>query len=436
MPNYLLIKNGTIFTHNKTIYNMDLLIEDDKIVEMQANISAGDNCDIIDASGMYIVPGLVDMHCDICEPGFNYKEDYESAGDSAIAGGFTSITCNPNSSPVIDNKAVVEYVSSKANSECDVHVYPYGSFTVGCLGKEITEVGEMQLAGAVAVSDGDLAIQDISIMKNIFQYCSMFDIPLIVHCEDTKLSNGSIVNDGMIATQLGLDGAPSSAETTALARNVLLAEEFNAHLHVCHISTKRSLDIIRMAKKNGIKVTSETSPQYFTLDETAVTGFNSLAKVNPPLRRKEDVEEIIKGIADGTIDVISSDHKPNTIDSKDVEFELASHGISSFETAFSLAYTHLVDKKYMTMETLIERMSFKPSQILTLNKGKIGLDQVADLVIFDPNQEFIVDSSKFQSKANYSPYDGKLLKGLIKYTLVAGKKYEVNIDARIQREEE
>jgi len=436
MINTLLIKNGTIFTHDKTIYNMDLLIEGDKITAIEANIIPGDNWPVIDATGLYIIPGLVDMHCDLCEPGYDYKEDYESAGESAINGGFTTLTNNPNTDPVIDNKAIVEYVLTKSKKECPVNVYPYGSLTKGCNGNEIAEIGEMQLAGIVAASDGDNAIENTSLLKSILQYCSMFDIPIILHNEDQSLSNGHGVNDGLISTQLGILGAPEVAETVALSRNLLLAEAYNVHLHVCHISTKRSVELIRSAKKNGVKVTAETSPQYFTMDETSLLDFNAYGKVNPPLRTKDDVQAILKGISDGTIDVISSDHKPDTIDSKDIEFELASYGISSFETAFSLAYTRLVDTKLITMEQLVQKMSYKPSQILAIPKGKIALDAVADLVIFDPNASFLVEARNFESKANYSPYDGMILKGLIKYTIVGGKKYNANTDVVVLSSDE
>lgn len=426
MHNYLIIKNGTIFTHDKTIYNMDILIEENKIAAIETNIDPGDNCHVIDASGMYIIPGLVDMHCDICDPGYDYKEDYASAGESAINGGFTTITSSPKTDPVTDNKAIVEYIISKSKTECLVNVYPYGALTKGCNGADIAEIGEMQIAGVVAVSDADEPIQNNTLLKSIFQYCSMFDIPIILHSEDLSISHGHGVNDGLVSTQIGLIGASELAETIALSRNILLAEVYKVHLHVCHISTKKSVELIRSAKKNGVKITAETSPQYFTLDETSVLGFNSFSKVNPPLRTEEDVKAVIKGIVDGTIDVISSDHKPNTINSKEIEFELASFGISSFETAFSLAYTKLVDTNLITMEQLVHKMSYKPAQILSIGKGRIGLDVVADLVIFDPNASYLVESRNFKSKANYSPYDGMVIKGLIKNTIVGGKKYDTN----------
>ncbi len=416
----LLIKNGTIVTHDKTIYNMDILIENGKIFDIDTNITL-ENCNIIDAKNMLIIPGLVDMHCDIGEPGFEYKENLITAGNSAAKGGFTSITCNPNTLPVIDNKTVVEYILSRSKSDCIVNVYPYGSMTKECLGIELAEIAEMQIAGVVAISDGDKAIQDNAVAYKIFRYASMFDLPVITHCEDKSISNNSGVNGGYISTFLGLKSAPKSAETIMLTRNILLAMEFNVPLHITHVSTGESVRLIRLAKKNGAVITAETSPQYFILDEKNVLNYNTMAKFNPPLRKKEDIEEIIKGIKDGTIDVISSDHQPNTIDSKRLEYDLASFGIPSFETAFPLAYTYLVDKGFITLETLIDRMSTKPAQILGINKGKITVGLDADLVIFNPDLSTTIHSKEFLSKAKYSIFNDTEVSGCIVNTIINGK---------------
>lgn len=417
----LLIKNGTIYTHNKTIYNQDILIEADRIVKIDANIP-DDNYEVIDATDLYIIPGLIDMHCHIQDPGFDYKETIYTAGQSALYGGFTTITCNPDLEPCIDNKAIVEFLVSKTRKDCAVHVAPYGSLTQKCKGERIAEIGEMQLAGIAAVSDGDIAIQDAYVMKNLFQYCSMFGMPIITHCEETSLSNDNIINEGAISTYLGISGAPISAETIHVMRNLLLAEEFNAKLHITHVSTAKSVELIRSFKRQGMKVTCETSPHYFTLNEEAAMGYNTMVKVNPPLRTEADVAAIIKGLQDGVIDTISSDHRPDTIDSKDTEFDLASYGISSFETAFSVAYTYLVVAGYLTLEQLVEKMSYKPSRILTLNKGVVNVGAIADLMIFNPTEDYLVNAKEFKSKARYSPYDGMALNGLIKYTIVDGKK--------------
>lgn len=420
--NKILIRKGTIFTHDKTIYNMDILIDDGKIVAIDTHIKE-DDCDIIEAEGYYIIPGLVDMHCELCEPGLNYRESFETAGSSAIAGGYTAITCNPMTDPIIDNRTVVEYV---VNKRCPVAVYPYGALTKGNRGEEVTEIGEMQMQGVVAVSDGDHSIQDSRVIKTVFQYASMFDMPIILHCEDHSLSEGNGINEGFIATQLGLIGSLVAAESIMVAKYIAIAKELNVRIHLAHISTKDSVDFIRSAKKSGFKLTAETSPQYFSLTEEAVLGYNTYAKVNPPLRTAADVKAIIMAIADGTIDVISSDHQPHNVDSKEVEFSLASNGISAFETALPVAYTYLVKPGHITMETLVERMSKKPSDLLTINKSKIAVGAVADLVIFDPEGDYKVDAQKFRSKGKHSPYHHMTLKGLVKYTFVDGMKVLVN----------
>ncbi len=419
------IKNGTIFTHDKTIYNMDILIEDGKITSIDNNISAEDHCDVVDAEGMYVIPGLIDMHCELCEPGYDFRETMETGGTSAICGGFTALTQLPNTNPVVDNKTVVEYIVSKSKTECALPIYPYGALTMGCEGKEMAEVGEMQIRGIIAVSDGDKCVQDSWLAKTTFQYAAMFDMPIILHSEDTALSEEAGVNDGYIATQMGLVGAPVSAESMMVARHLLLAEEFNIKIHLCHISTGASVELIRQAKKRGMRVTAETSPQYFSLTEESALNYNSLAKVNPPLRCAEDVSAVIEGIKDGTIDVISSDHKPNTIDSKEVEFDLASYGISSFETALPVSYTYLVKPGHIDMERLVHMTSTKPSELLSINRSRLAVGSLADLTIIAPEENYVVDASKFQSKARYSPYNGKELFGKVKYTFVEGKKYDL-----------
>lgn len=416
----ILIRKGTIVTHDKTIFNQDILVIDGKIVKIATDIEEDEGCHVINAKGKYVLPGLVDMHCEICDPGYDFREEFESVGAAAIEGGYTSITCNPNTDPVIDNKAVVEYVLSKAKEQCPVNVYVYGAFTDNCQNEHLSEIGEMQLAGISAISDGDVPVQNSTIMRNILEYSKMFEMPVILHNEDVKLSHNSGVTEGEVSTQLGLIGAPFCSETTMVSRNILLAAEFGARIHLSHISTKMSVQLIKEAKKNNVKVTAETSPQYLSLNHEAVYGFNSMAKLNPPLRKREDVEFIKKAVADGTIDVISTDHKPNTIDSKTVEFELASFGMPGLETALSVVYTELVATKVIDMQTLVERMSFRPSTILTLNKGRIAKEAEADLVIFDPEVSYVVDSSKFKTKAKYSPYEGKTLKGLVTHTIIGG----------------
>ncbi len=425
LTNRTLIKNGIIVTHDKTIFNKDILIENDVIARIDTKIEEAENMEIIDARDCYIMPGLIDLHCHIQDPGYDYKETVASAGQSAIHGGYTTITCNPNTLPCIDNKAIVEYILSKTKFETPVNIVPYGSMTVGCKGEKLAEIGEMQLAGVAAISDGDLAVQDNRLMRTILDYCSMFDIPVITHCEDKSISNGNIINEGMVSANLGLRGAPQSAEALHVMRNILLAEETGAKLHLTHISTAKSVSLIRHFKRQGLKITCETSPQYFTMNEEANMGYNTLTKVNPPLRTEEDIRAIIKGLQDGVIDTISSDHCPDTIDSKEFEFEIASSGMSSLETSFALSYTYLVEAGYMSLEDLVNKMSLKPAQILTLNKGRIVEGAVADLFIMDPNEDYFIEAKKFKSKARYSPYDGLTVKGVIKYTIIDGNTFLV-----------
>lgn len=414
--NKVLIRKGTIFTHDKSIYDMDILIEDG-IIKAIENTIKEEGCTIIEAQGQYVIPGLVDMHCELCEPGMDYRESFETAGSSAIAGGYTAITCNPMTEPIIDNRTVVEYV---VNKHCPVKVYPYGALTKGNEGKEVTEIGEMQIQGVVAVSDGDISIQDSRVIKTVFQYAAMFDMPIILHCEDSALSHANGVNEGFIATQLGLVGSLVAAESIMVAKYIAIAKELGVRIHLAHISTKDSVDFIRTAKKSGVKITAETSPQYFSLTEDAVLDYNTYAKVNPPLRSEADVKAIIMAIHDGTIDVISSDHQPHNVDSKEVEFDLASNGISAFETALPVAYTYLVKPGHITMEELVRLMAKKPADLLSIDRPKLAVGAKADLVIFDPEGDYYVDARQFKSKAKHSPYHKMTLKGLVKHTFVDG----------------
>jgi dihydroorotase len=421
----LLIKNGTVYTNNQLLHNTDILIVNGKIREINNNINT-ESYYTIDATNKIIIPGLIDMHCEVCEPGYEHRENLITASLSAAKGGFTSITCNPNTSPVIDNKTVVEYINSKAKTDSIVNLLPYGSLTKDAQGKELVEYGEMQLSGIVAFSDGDKAIQDNKLVKKIFRYISMFEMPIIMHCEDTSLSNDSGINEGLMATSLGLKGFPVVAETLHLARNILLAKEYNVPLHIAHVSSKNSVELIRAAKKIGVNITAETSPAYFILDESSVNGYNTFTKLSPPLRTKEDIESIVEGLKDGTIDVISSDHKPNTIDSKLVEFDMATFGMSSFETAFKLAYTYLVKTKQLTLIQLIEKMSCNPAKILGITKGKICVGYDGDLVIIDSNNSHTIKSINFLSKAKYSPFDNYEVDVDILNTIINGRSYSHN----------
>jgi len=416
-----LIKGGFIIDPKSGKNGLfDIIIDKGKIVEVGNDLEFTTG-DIVDVTGKYIIPGLVDAHCHLREPGFEYKEDIETGTQSAAVGGFTSIACMPNTNPVIDNESVVKNIINRAKQDGFVNVYPIGAITKGQAGEELSEIGELKFAGAVAVSDDGKPVKKASIMKKALQYASMFDITVISHCEDLDIAEDGYMNEGYQSTVMGLKGIPSAAEEVMVARDLILAEYTNAPIHIAHVSTELSVDLIRNAKKRGVKVTCETCPHYFVLTEDACEGFNTLAKVNPPLRTAKDVNAIIEGLRDGTIDIIATDHAPHHIDEKNVEFAAAANGMVGFETALPLAITYLYKAGVLTLEQIVEKMCINPSKILGLNKGSLEVGKAADITIIDVDEDVIVDTAKFKSKSKNSPFNGYKLKGAIYYTIVNGK---------------
>jgi dihydroorotase len=417
----LLIKNGHVIDAKSGLDAvLDLLAVDGKITEIAKGIEE-DGCEIIDAKGLYVIPGLVDAHCHLRDPGFEYKEDIESGTRSAAKGGFTSIACMPNTNPVTDSEAVIKYIMNKAKQDGYVNVFPIGAITKGQKGEELAEIGEMKFAGAVAVSDDGKPVKSSSLMKKALQYASMFDITVISHCEDLDLAEEGVMNEGYTSTILGLKGIPAAAEETMVARELILAEYTGVPLHIAHVSTALSVELIRNAKKRGVKVTCETCPHYFSLTEEACIGYDTSAKVSPPLRTAKDVKAVIEGIADDTIDIIATDHAPHHADEKNVEFSLAANGLVGFETAVPLAVTHLIKPGIISMKKLVEKMSLNPARILSINKGSLEPGSTADITIIDINEETTIDVSKFQSKSKNSPFDGLKLSGTVRTTIVDGK---------------
>jgi len=415
-----LIKDGHVIDVKTGINGIyDILIEDGKIAEIGNGLEIT-NGDLIDASGKYVLPGLVDAHCHLRDPGFEYKEDIESGTSSAAMGGFTSIACMPNTNPVIDNESVIRYVMNTSKQDGLVNVFPIGAITKGLKGEELAEIGEMKFAGAVAISDDGKPVRSSSLMKKALQYASMFDITVISHCEDPELADEGVMNEGYWSTVLGLKGISSAAEAIMVSRDLILAEYTKTPVHIAHVSTELSVDLIRNAKRRGVNVTAETCPHYFVLTEEACDNFNTLAKVNPPLRTRRDVEAVIEGLKDGTIDIIATDHAPHHADEKNVEFNLAANGMVGFETALPLAVTYLVKPGILTMEELVKKMCLNPSRILGLNKGTLEVGKSADITIVDISEEYIVDVQKFQSKSKNSPFDGFKLSGAVYYTIVEG----------------
>lgn len=399
----------------------DILIELGTIVRIGERLKEED-AKTVDVGGHMVLPGFIDMHCNICEPGFENIEDIETVSRSAIRGGFTTITCEPNTKPVIDNKTVVEYIISKSKAQSLVNIYPYGSMSMGCEGKSIAEIGEMYEAGIVGISDGDEFLDSAALLRNVMRYSKMFDLPIMTHCEDRSLSGKGVMNEGYTATCLGLAGMPREAEEIQVSRNLILAEITGARLHIAHVSTAGSVAMIRDAKKKGLPVTCETCPHYFSLTEEATADYNTFAKVNPPLRTAEDVTAILSGIADGTIDVIATGHSPTSMTEKNREFDQAAYGISALETAFSLCYTRLVETDVITMERLTELLSKNPAKILKLvHKGCIEEGYDADLTVIDCSEYYNIEPRHFASKAKFSPFAGQQVKGRTVYTMVGGK---------------
>ena len=412
----ILIKNGTLADGNKT----DLYIKDGIISKMGQNLDLSADV-VIDAKDKLVAPGLVDMHCHLRDPGQEYKEDIVTGTKSAVMGGFTSVACMPNTTPVADDKIVISYIVNKAKEQAYANVYPIGAISKGLKGQQLAEMGDMKEAGAVAVSDDGRPVENANFMKNAMVYANGFDLPVISHCEDLSLKNDGSMNEGYTSTYMGLRGISRASEEVMVSRECILAETYNVPVHIAHVSTKGSVETVRQAKKRGVKVTCETCPHYFTLTEEAVEGFNTNAKMNPPLRTKEDVEAIIEGLKDGTIDAIATDHAPHAIDEKNCEFDLALNGIVGLETAFGLSYTYLVKTGALTLPQLIEKMSINPSKILRINKGELKEGAVADVSVFDLGNQYTVKTAEFMSKSKNSPYDGFELYGKADTVIVKGK---------------
>lgn len=416
----ILIKNGNVVSNDSGGNNKkDILIDKGKIIKIGNDLDVSAD-KLIDAENKAVLPGFIDMLCKICESGFENIHNIIILSKAAARGGFTTITASPNTQPVIDNKTVVEYVYSKSREHSCVKILPYGCITKGCAGKEIAEMGEMVLAGAVAISDGGIPVADSSLLRNVMLYSKMFDITIIAGSCDANLAGNGLVNNGYMSTKLGLAGAPSEAEEVALSRNIILAKHTGASLHLSHITTAGSVSLIRAAKKEGVNITSSTCPHYISLSEKKVDNYNTFAKVNPPLRTESDIQALKEGLMDGTIDAIGTGHSPASAPRKKMEFEHAAYGISAIETAFSVVYTNLIAAGF-GISDVVRLMSSKPAEILKLkNKGQIKEGYDADIVVADLDYEYTVDSSKFISRAKYSPFDGCRLKGIVTETIHKG----------------
>jgi len=419
-----LIKNGKVIDPSQKIEKkMNILIDGKIIKDYPVNIKELEkrkDLKVIDAKGLIVVPGLIDIHVHLREPGFEYKETIKTGTLSAAAGGFTSIACMPNTNPINDNASVTDYILLKARTEGIVNVLPIGAITKSEEGSELAEIGEMYKAGCVAISDDGVPVTNSNLMRRAMEYVKAFNIPVIVHAEDTYLSDDGVMNEGKISTMLGLKGIPNASEEVMIARDIFLSELTGTDLHICHVSTEGSVRVIKEAKKRGVKVTAEATPHHFLLTDEEVGNYNTNAKMNPPLRSSKDVKAINKGLKDGTLDVIATDHAPHSEDEKNVEFDIAPFGIVGLETALPLSLK-LVEDKVLTINQVIEKLTINPAKIVNSDKGTLKKNKIADITIFDPNDEYNIDKNNFYSKGKNTPFQDWKVRGKVKYTIVSGK---------------
>ncbi|MFH1259875.1 MAG: dihydroorotase [Elusimicrobiota bacterium] len=422
MKRKLLIKNGRVIDAKNNLDQVaDVLIEGEMIARVgKIRLSAKQGYRIYDASGKVVVPGLMDMHVHLREPGREDEETIASGTASAAIGGMTAVCCMPNTNPVIDSVSGVRFVHLQASREGLVHVFPIGSITKDLKGQELSEIGEMVTAGIVAISDDGQTVMDARVMRRAMEYARTFNLLVISHCEEVNLSEEGVMNEGYTSTNLGLKGIPHQSEEIIIARDIALAELTGVRLHIAHLSTREGVELVRRAKSRKLPVTAETCPHYFCLTEEAVVGYNTLAKVKPPLRTKDDLEAIHEGLADGTIDCIASDHAPHLAEEKAQEFSLAPFGMIGLETMVSLSLTKLVQKKILTLPQMIAKFTVNPCRIVGLPVPEIKKQAPANLTIIDLNKETTV-SQNFVSKSKNSSFIGWALKGAPVMTIVNGK---------------
>jgi len=419
----LLIKNGRVLDPTLGLDLIaDVYIVDGKIEGVERNISASADR-IIDAQGLWVLPGLVDIHVHLREPGEEWKEDIESGTRAALHGGVLRVACMPNTKPPVDTPEVCSAIIAKAKEKGYIPVYPIACITKGQAGKELTEFGRLKLAGAIALSDDGKWVQDSEVMRKALLYAKSFDLPIISHPEDQALSFRGQVNLGKLSAKLGLKGVPFSAETVAVVRDLLLAKETKGKLHLAHLSVKETLPFLRWAKEEGVNFTAETCPHYFHLTEWECDGYNTLAKVNPPLRTEDDVLAIKQAIKEGLIEVIASDHAPHSPLEKDVEFELASPGMIGLEFLLPLS-SSLVREGLISPLKLLKLLITNPAKVIGIEPPSLRKGEKAEVVLFDPEEEYLVTEDFIQSKSKNTPFLGKTIKGRVKKVILKDKIYE------------
>lgn len=422
----VLVKKGRIIDPSQNLdFVGDLLIEDGKILGIEKNIEIKEKVEVIEAKNLWILPGLVDIHVHLREPGEEWKEDIETGTKAALYGGILRLACMPNTKPPNDSPEVTKYILERALQKAHVKVYPIACITKNQEGKEITEFGKLKKAGAIGISDDGKWVQNSDVMKRALLYAKNFDLPVISHCEDINLSKGGQINEGYFSAKLGLKGIPVSAETIAVIRDLILAKETQKFIHLAHLSTKEVIPFLKWAKEEGIPFTAETCPHYFTLTEKEVENYNTLAKVNPPLRTQEDVEAIKLALKEGLIEVIASDHAPHSPLEKEIEFELASPGMIGLQTLLPLSL-NLVREGYLTPLKLAEYLILNPSKVLGIEAPSFKKGSSAEVIIVDPEEEYIFTEEIIQSKSKNTPFLNKKLKGRVKKIIFNKKIFDLS----------
>jgi dihydroorotase len=422
MTRPILLRGGRVIDPSRRTDGVaDVYLAEGRVAAVGTSIQGEDGCLIIDVKGKVVSPGLIDLHVHLREPGFEDVETVGTGAMAAAAGGFTAVCAMPNTDPPLDNQGAIGFVISQAQKAGKARVYPIGTISLGQRGEQLSEFGELLGAGAVAVSDDGKPVMSSHLMRTALEYARTFGIPVADHCEELSLAQGGVIHEGIVATRLGLKGIPAAAEEIHVARDIILAELTGGHIHLCHMSTRGSVELIRMAKDRGLHVTAEVTPHHFSLTHEACEGYNTNAKMNPPLRETADVEAVQGALKDGTIDVIATDHAPHHYDAKEREFDDAPNGIIGLETAFGLAVTELVRPGLVSLPDLLHRMSTRPAQVFKLPGGTLAVGAPADVVVLDPDAIWKVEPSAFFSRSRNTPFAGRTLHGRAELTIVRGR---------------
>jgi dihydroorotase len=418
----ILLRNGRVIDPSRDLDDTrDVLIEEGKIAKVDTGIPKDGVEQVYDLNGLVVAPGFIDMHVHLREPGREDKETIESGGMAAAAGGFSSVACMPNTTPVNDDQSVTDFILTQAAAVSPVNIFPVGAVSKGLKGQELSEIGSLVRRGCVAISDDGMPVQNGFLMRMALEYARMFDIPVLSHAEDLPLAREGVMNEGAVSTRLGMKGHHAIAEESMVYRDIRLAEVTGAKVHIAHISTRSAIELVRIAKNKGIRVTSEATPHHFALTDEAVAGYDTNTKMKPPLRTEDDRLAVVEGLKDGTIDAVASDHAPHCSEEKQVEFDLAPFGIVGLETSVSLGLDKLVGPGFISMKRFVELYSTGPARVLNLDKGTLAAEADADITVFSPDKPFAVDPARFRSKSRNTPFGGETLKGSVLMTIVSGK---------------